>query len=592
MKYDMKTFYREVNEYKNELKSKASNKLVFVVCDISNEKAFYSLAPLSMAVHELNGEMHVVIKEGHSENLRIANDLWAANTEINSGTKSKRAIALSKFIAVVVNRTKNSYFEQLFTEPEIRLSSSEQGFTGSTCLKYKSSWHRDYRKAELVETAMNIWKNGYKLNGKDKASINFTLLPAKKNLELPISDYLDNFSIAIAMSDAAKKLNAKLTLGASTDKFSILENPVRSADMIATIRGCELDKNINEDAFISYRKLSEAVGINRMEMPSASFGIRGKGFFGKHYFGEQIGYPTPNMKTRWLSATSMMMKDRNAPQSRFETRDPLTRLAITETLPIDVFIKTCNVDYAKLRKRSLLIKSILDKCKYVRITGKKSRLYTDFTVHLTGKSGRREFIAHDSDVTSIIDMEHYKKTGIRCGTYANFPSGEAFVTPEEVEGTIIGDVVINVDQSHRLSEKEPVILQVSRKQGYRVLKGPKKLLGLMRKQWKDSRKRISDMEKSGSIPRELTEMYKQNFNRIGEFAINTNPEAEISDYLIVNEKIARMIHVALGSGFASDRACVYHWDIVVNSPRQKLDIYGVDDAGSEHWIIRKGEFVV
>ena len=86
-------------------------------------------------------------------------------------------------------------------------------------------------------------------------------------------------------------------------------------------------------------------------------------------------------------------------------------------------------------------------------------------------------------------------------------------------------------------------------------------------------------------------MRKSNFNKIGEFAINTNPKAKLCDYLIVNEKIARMIHIALGSGFEPDRATDYHTDIVIDSPRQKLDIYGIDNDGNEHWIIKKGEFV-
>ena len=34
--------------------------------------------------------------------------------------------------------------------------------------------------------------------------------------------------------------------------------------------------------------------------------------------------------------------------------------------------------------------------------------------------------------------------------------------------------------------------------------------------------------------------------------------------------------MALGLGFEPDRKTLYHWDIVVNAPRQELDIYGVD----------------
>jgi hypothetical protein len=65
----------------------------------------------------------------------------------------------------------------------------------------------------------------------------------------------------------------------------------------------------------------------------------------------------------------------------------------------------------------------------------------------------------------------------------------------------------------------------------------------------------------------------------------------LCEYLIVNEKIARMMHIALGSGFESDRSTEYHMDIVFNAPRQKLDVYGKDKSGNVHWILRDGEFV-
>jgi leucyl aminopeptidase (aminopeptidase T) len=62
--------------------------------------------------------------------------------------------------------------------------------------------------------------------------------------------------------------------------------------------------------------------------------------------------------------------------------------------------------------------------------------------------------------------------------------------------------------------------------------------------------------------------------------------------LIETEKLARMIHIALGSGYEPERETLYHCDIVINNPRQKMDIFGTDEKGKEHWLIRKGKFVV
>jgi leucyl aminopeptidase (aminopeptidase T) len=286
-----------------------------------------------------------------------------------------------------------------------------------------------------------------------------------------------------------------------------------------------------------------------------------------------------------------MLKDRYETQTEFEPRDPKMRYGITETLPIDIFIETCNLDYNKIMKRSNKIKKILDKCEKIRVIGKEINGYkTDLIVELTdGKGKRREFIASDCDVRTKYDIDFFKKKGIKAGLYANFPSGEAFVTPENVKGLFIGDVVINIDQSYIIPENKPLIIEIKNNK-YNIIDGPKKMIDKMRKEKAEAKQKIRTYEKSKSLPASITQMYRKNFNAIGEFAINTNPKAKVCDYLIVNEKIARMIHIALGMGFEPDRKTIYHWDIVINSPRQKLDIYGIDKNKKIHWIIKKGKF--
>ena len=267
------------------------------------------------------------------------------------------------------------------------------------------------------------------------------------------------------------------------------------------------------------------------------------------------------------------------------------RYAITESIPLDVFIETCDVDYSKLRKRSEKIKRLMNKCEYVRIVGREINGYrTDFKVDLIGKT-RREFTAQDSDVRSLVDKYYFKKSGIKSGTYANFPSGESFVTPERVHGTMIGDVVISIGGSYILDKNHPILLKFANGK-YNVISAPPKILKIMKKEWKDSKKKLQDYEKNKSLPQQIIKIYKDNFFSIGEFAINTNPKAKLSNYLIVNEKIAGMIHLALGSGFEPDKKTMYHWDIVVDSPRQKLDIYGVDSKGKEYWVHKKGKFII
>jgi len=197
----------------------------------------------------------------------------------------------------------------------------------------------------------------------------------------------------------------------------------------------------------------------------------------------------------------------------------------------------------------------------------------------------------DVDIRSKINKEFYKMTGIKAGCMANLPGGEMFITPEYIKGTFVGDVVINVGQSYPLTAKNPLVV-VADENGYKVKSGPKKVVDIIKKRKKEAMKQIIEQEKHHSMPQKIIDMKKENFNKIGEFAINTNPEAKLCDYLIVNEKIAGMIHVALGSGFEPDRSTGYHYDVVINAKEQKLDIYGVDGKNRKLWAMKKGKLVV
>ena len=416
MKYNLKTFNKEVDEYSKILKDKVEDKIVFVVVDLKYKKAFYSLAPLSRAVHNLGGEMHAIVKDKKSENLDILKKVWKVYNEKKKKLKTLKVKALDGFIGSVVKRTKNKSFEEIFQEPEIVLESKEKGFSGTLELKYRCKWHKRYRFKELIETAKVLWKEGYDLKKSDRVNIGFVLIPSEEHTELPLEDYLDSYSITMAMAIVAKKLKSELSLGATTDKFSVLAKPVRTADLISMLRGCELDKDVDEEVFKKFKRLSGLLEINKIRNATAGFGIHAKGYHGKHFFGEEIGYPTLDKKTRWSSPGQMMLKDRYAPQSKFENRDPLMRYAVTETLPIDIFIETCNVNYEMLRKRSNKIKKVLDKCDYVRVVGEQvGKHKTDFTVNLLKEGGRREFTAQDSDVRTVVDHEHFKKTGKNAG---------------------------------------------------------------------------------------------------------------------------------------------------------------------------------
>ncbi|HII68339.1 TPA: hypothetical protein HA270_00550, partial [Candidatus Woesearchaeota archaeon] len=421
-------------------------------------------------------------------------------------------------------------------------------------------------------------------------------IPSAKTIELPLEDYLDSYAMARAFTEIALKKGSKVSLAAVTMRASRLDDPVRTMDVLTTLRGCEIEKDIPEPVFRAFRTLSQAIGAQRLTFNTAAIHIHGKGYFGKHLFGESIGYPTKNRKSRWTTPGEMMLKDRYSPQTFIEDRDPMMRYALTETLPLEIFIETCNLDYAILKKRSDAVRDVLNRCDYLLVKGNKAKkgAKTDLRVDLIRKTDnhRRMFTSSDCDVRYMIDKDFYKETGKKAGNYANFPSGETFTTPEKVTGTLVGDVVINIDRSRVIPKNRPLIVHFSDKGRWTLNDGPEDIRKKMEKEIAEGLKRIEHLEKQRSLPKSMTDMYRENIDGVGEFAVNTNPKAKLCDYLIVNEKIAGMIHLALGMGFETDKKTVYHWDIVINAPEQEIDIYGFDKKGREQWVMKQGKLVV
>jgi len=75
MKYNEKTFNSEVDYYIKKLKGKAKDNVVFATLNTKQAEAFYSIAPLSKAVHESGGDMHVIV-EDDSNSLSVLKDIW------------------------------------------------------------------------------------------------------------------------------------------------------------------------------------------------------------------------------------------------------------------------------------------------------------------------------------------------------------------------------------------------------------------------------------------------------------------------------------------------------------------------------------
>ena len=587
-RYDINKLQLAVEKYKKILKN-IKGKTALVVLNVNQKDAYYSLAPLSKAIDELNADINVQVIQGKSSNLDVLKDVWTCFDMLKSGVKNESTRALNEFLNVADKKCEGK-LKGIFSGPEIFLSAGKNGFEGSFSLDYQIRWIKEYREKDLLKTAKVIWDQVYNLKKKERVSISFELLRKKSLLGLPIEDYLDSFQISYSMMKAVKDHN--VGMGASSSRKGQLDDPEKISDLRATLLGCEMCKEVNEPIFRKFKVLSKLLKINRLKTSSAVFGIQGKGYSGRHYFGESVGYPSKNGKTRWLSPGQMVYKLDYYPQTALDDSAPKARIAFTSTLPIDIFIKTSKIDWLKMQKRDHKIIDLIAKSECIIVEGKKFGKYqTKLKVGIVSSKGkRRVFRGSDVETRNLISPR-FKKKGILAGTMANIPGGEAFGTPEYMKGQFIGDVIISLDQSYRLNEKQPMIVNCYGNK-YKVIAGPKKILDKFEEKKKDAWKKLIRQEKNKSLPKKIIELNKQNFKNIGEFAINTNPQAELCNYLIVNEKIANMIHIALGSGFDADRATYYHTDIVIDSPRQKLDIYGLGKDGKKHWIHKKGKFVI
>ncbi|MBS3101615.1 hypothetical protein J4204_05805 [Candidatus Woesearchaeota archaeon] len=589
MKYNEDEFNSAVQDYKNKIKN-AKGKNFFIVFDISNKNAFYSIAPLSMALHELGADVSCIGINKKSEGLDVLKDVWEASEEHEKGLNNEKTTALMKFIEEVDKKAKGEFIK-IFKKPDFIIESKENNFTGPFSLPFHTEWFEDYRMEELMQTSEILWREVYALKKGERVGIGFTLIPTQDLIGHPLEDYLDSYSIIWAMTQTAKK-TAEPIMSAYTFRESMLEKGERASELRTTLLGCELSKEIDEEPFIKYKKLSKLLKLDRIKPIDLSFSISPKGYPGKHLFGEVIGYPSQNKKTRWLTPGQMIYKLDFYPQTKYDDRSPIARVAFTETIPIDIFIDTNMVDWADIRARNQKIKDIMDKCDVIYAEGKPKEKYTTkLEVGLVKPDGTRRWVRRsDTDVREKISRDYLKMTGIKAGCMGNIPGGEAFVTPEYMKGIFVGDVVVHVDQSYHLDEKNPLVVECHG-DSYSIVNGPKDVIGKINNRKNDAMKLLLESEKNKSLPQEIIDLKKKNFGRVGEFAINTNPKARLCEYLIVNEKIARMMHIALGSGFEPDRSTEYHMDIVFNAPRQKLDVYGTDKNGNKHWILKDGEFI-
>ncbi|MCX6798717.1 MAG: hypothetical protein NTW59_01305, partial [Candidatus Diapherotrites archaeon] len=90
MKYNLVRFNSAVAYYKRALKGKAGKgKTCLVVLPMTNKKAFFSIAPLSRALHESGCDVNVFAVGWESRSLPVLLLTWKLFGELKQGRKTK-----------------------------------------------------------------------------------------------------------------------------------------------------------------------------------------------------------------------------------------------------------------------------------------------------------------------------------------------------------------------------------------------------------------------------------------------------------------------------------------------------------------------
>ena len=111
MRYDLKTFDSCVEYYRKSLES-FKKKNVFVMFKNTDKRAFYSMAPLSRALHELGCEISATGYGKEREGLDALFDVWQSYADLKEGIVNEKTTALKRFIEETKKKIPD--FENLF----------------------------------------------------------------------------------------------------------------------------------------------------------------------------------------------------------------------------------------------------------------------------------------------------------------------------------------------------------------------------------------------------------------------------------------------------------------------------------------------
>lgn len=214
-----------------------------------------------------------------------------------------------------------------------------------------------------------------------------------------------------------------------------------------------------------------------------------------------------------------------------------TGLSDAKTNHFDLFLEAMDVNYNRIKRRSLWLKKRLDKAKEVRI---KTAAGTDITFDVSG-------------MTAVANNGNYKEKG----SGGNIPAGEVYIPPKGfygVNGVFVIDGSMKTTHGTLLID-EPVIVHV--KEG-RVVKLEGKYAPLLERTFLEYENRVK---------------YPCRIRHIGELGIGINDGAVLIGSTLMDEKVRGTAHIAIGSNywFGGEIRTVFHGDQILKNPIIYLD---------------------
>ena len=151
MKYNEMSFNSAVKGYKSLIKD-AKGKNFFIVFDILNKDAFFSIAPLSMALHELGADVSCTGINKQSEGLDALKDVWKTFEDYEKGTKNENTKALIDFIDEA-DKKANGNFRKLFKNFIFWQGFEKRRIQAVTDLLCGGCWSHAFILDRLIEVA-------------------------------------------------------------------------------------------------------------------------------------------------------------------------------------------------------------------------------------------------------------------------------------------------------------------------------------------------------------------------------------------------------------------------------------------------------